>query len=181
MHRGGGSVNCTRTCCRAYSGTRTTLVETRKNPREHNLLYRENDPFEHVSASTSRGIKNFFSTEIKMQTFAHKNIHIFIYKRIHTYTCVFKKRMSKNDKIRSSTHDYQISVWPWYQGRKNWPIGRNCAFPSTMNRRKSGKKKIHVCEYNIDFWRAVFSSFSNFFFCSIVGARFIYVNISLHI
>lgn len=61
MHRrGGGSVNCTRTCCRAYSGTRTTLVETRKNPREHNLLYRENDPFEHVSASTSRGMKNFF-------------------------------------------------------------------------------------------------------------------------
>lgn len=119
-----------------------------------------------------------------MQTFAHKNIHIFIYKRIHTYTCVFKKRMSKNDKIRSSTHDYQISVWPWYQGRKNWPIGRNCAFPSTMNRRKSGKKKIHVCEYNIDFWRAVFSSFSNFFFlfhcwCKIYICKYIFTYINI--
>lgn len=115
---GGGGVNCTRTCCRAYSGTEHSLK--RERIRESTIfsptIYRGNDPFEHVPASTSREIKNFFSSrEIKMQTFArlHKNIHIFIYiytrTYIHRYTCVFKKRTSQCT-INSSTYNYKISV-----------------------------------------------------------------------
>ena len=66
---------------------RTLVERIRESTIFSPTIYRGNDPFEHVPASTSRGIKNFFffPREIKMQTFSrttfrlHKNIHIFIY------------------------------------------------------------------------------------------------------